>query len=297
MKLMNTIAKLVLMMSASIISISSFAQSISINNSGAAPDPSAMLDIKSTDKGLLVPRMAASERGSIGSPATGLIVYQTDGAPGFYYNGGSPSSPSWVLLIAGPIKGSDIASGVQTTTNTSLALGNNNNNPAELRLLEPSSTGNNYTSFKAQAQSGDINYVLPGTAPSDNNKVLKVQSVDGNNAVLNWSPYTTGTSIFSRSEVSVGSGDVSIDATGKSFVRITSATGPYNLTSIIGGVDGQMLILVNLTNQLMTIVHENGGTVSQNRIHTEYDSNLVKIGGATCNIFLYDGGSNRWRLL
>ncbi len=296
MKNFITLSKLLLLVSAVLVSMTSFAQSISISNSGATPDASAMLDIKSTDKGLLVPRMTATDRGSIASPATGLIVYQMDGASGFYYNGGTPQSPSWVLLIAGPIKGSDIASGVQTTNNTTLALGNNNNNPAELRLLEPSSSGTNYTSFKAQPQSGNINYILPDVAPSEN-KVLKVESVDGNSAILNWGTAATGTSIMTRTDVTVSGGYVTIDATGKSFIRITSASGPYSLVGFTGGVDGQTLTLVNLSNQPMTISNEDGSTQLQNRIHMEYNSNMVKLGGESVNIFIYDGGQNRWRML
>jgi len=50
-----------------------FAQ-ISINTDGTNPDGSAMLDIKSTDMGMLIPRMTAAERDLIGTPATGLMV-------------------------------------------------------------------------------------------------------------------------------------------------------------------------------------------------------------------------------
>lgn len=50
---------------------------------------SAALDIKSTTKGLLIPRVTQAQRTSISSPAQGLLVFQTDGTPGFYYyNGG-----------------------------------------------------------------------------------------------------------------------------------------------------------------------------------------------------------------
>ena len=52
------------------------------------PDASAALDVTATDKGMLVPRMTAAQRGLISSPATGLLVYQTDAPKGFYfYNG------------------------------------------------------------------------------------------------------------------------------------------------------------------------------------------------------------------
>jgi len=50
-----------------------------------SPDGSAQLDVQSTTKGLLIPRMTDTERTGIGSPATGLLVYQTNGAAGFYY--------------------------------------------------------------------------------------------------------------------------------------------------------------------------------------------------------------------
>jgi|GEM_PF-2707809 len=68
---------------------------IAINNTGTPPDASAMLDIKSENKGLLVPRMTQASRDAITNPATGLIIYQTDKMPGYYYNSGTPASPVW----------------------------------------------------------------------------------------------------------------------------------------------------------------------------------------------------------
>jgi len=55
-------------------------------------DPSAALDITSTTGGLLVPRMTQAQRNQINDPegpADGLMIYQTDGTPGFYYYNGS----------------------------------------------------------------------------------------------------------------------------------------------------------------------------------------------------------------
>jgi hypothetical protein len=77
------------------------AQSVGINTDGTAADNSAILDVKSTTKGLLTPRMTATERGNIANPATGLVVYQTDGTAGFYYNVGTPAVPNWVILLNG----------------------------------------------------------------------------------------------------------------------------------------------------------------------------------------------------
>ncbi|RYZ47844.1 MAG: hypothetical protein EOP49_20180, partial [Sphingobacteriales bacterium] len=50
-----------------------------------APNASAILDLTSTSRGLLTPRMTAAQRNAIAAPANGLLVYQTDGVRGFYY--------------------------------------------------------------------------------------------------------------------------------------------------------------------------------------------------------------------
>ncbi|MCP4091246.1 MAG: hypothetical protein GY746_15860 [Gammaproteobacteria bacterium] len=54
---------------------------------GSDADPSAMLDVMSTDKGLLIPRVPFASRPV--NPANGLLIYQTDSVPGFYYYNGS----------------------------------------------------------------------------------------------------------------------------------------------------------------------------------------------------------------
>jgi hypothetical protein len=70
-------------------------QGVAINETGAAPDPSAMLDVTSTSKGLLVPRMTIAQRNAIVLPNPGLLIFQTDATPGFYFNAGTPETPLW----------------------------------------------------------------------------------------------------------------------------------------------------------------------------------------------------------
>lgn len=65
------------------------------------------------------------------------------------------------LNLSGSVQGSDIASGTFTTTNAHHAIANNDNTARELRLLEPSGSGANYTAFKAQAQAATVTYTLP----------------------------------------------------------------------------------------------------------------------------------------
>ena len=76
-----------------------FSQSVSISENVINPDTTAILDLSSTKKGLLIPRMTAQQKTAIASPATGLLVYQTDGDAGFYYYNGT----SWFLLITSPV--------------------------------------------------------------------------------------------------------------------------------------------------------------------------------------------------
>lgn len=81
------------------------AQNVGINT--ATPHASAALDVSSTTAGFLVPRMTQTERDAITIPKeTGLLLYQTDNTPGFYYwngtawtpfvNGGSSFTASYV---------------------------------------------------------------------------------------------------------------------------------------------------------------------------------------------------------
>ena len=52
------------------------AQNVGIGT--ATPNASAQLDISSTSKGMLVPRMTMAQRNAVVTPANGLLIYQTD---------------------------------------------------------------------------------------------------------------------------------------------------------------------------------------------------------------------------
>ncbi|PSK93399.1 exosporium glycoprotein BclB-related protein [Taibaiella chishuiensis] len=60
---------------------------------GGTPNASAKLDISATNKGILIPRITQANRPA--APAEGLMIYQTDNTPGFYYYGGG----SWKRVV------------------------------------------------------------------------------------------------------------------------------------------------------------------------------------------------------
>src|SRR5688572_19139995 len=115
---------------------------VRIAASAGTADPSAMLDVVSTAKGVLIPRMTSGQRAAINSPATGLLVYQTDGTPGFYYNAGTPGSPNWIILSAGALSGVGTANSVaRWTTSSTLGTGalTDNGTNAGVGIISPNS--------------------------------------------------------------------------------------------------------------------------------------------------------------
>jgi len=84
---MKKIVLFTLVLFLSILAFQANAQNVSINTDGADPDPSAMLDIKADTMGILIPRITKANRPV--SPATSLLIYQTDNGPGFYYFDGT----------------------------------------------------------------------------------------------------------------------------------------------------------------------------------------------------------------
>ena len=88
--------KLMLLAVLAAISLTTYAQ---VGVGTATPHASAALDVTSTTKGLLPPRMTQTQRNAISTPMAGLMVYCTDcGANGEpqYYNG-----TSWVNMVGG----------------------------------------------------------------------------------------------------------------------------------------------------------------------------------------------------
>lgn len=109
MKKVKLLFALILM----IASYSLIAQ-VSINTDGSSADASAMLDVKSTDKGMLIPQVAltgVNDASTIATPATSLLIYNTATAtgvtPGYYYNSGTSGSPVWERFTTGIIDGSE----------------------------------------------------------------------------------------------------------------------------------------------------------------------------------------------
>lgn len=126
---------------------------VAINTDNTAPAASAMLDVKSTTKGLLPPRLTTAQRTAVASPADGLIVYDTDLKGLFYYKGGT----GWLPVTTPPSGGG-----------LTLPYTNDVNNPATLFSLTNEGDGtslegiNNTTTSSIAAVRGIVNSTAPG---------------------------------------------------------------------------------------------------------------------------------------
>jgi hypothetical protein len=129
-------------------------QGVAINETGAAPHSSAMFDVSSANKGLLVPRMTLAQRNDISNPAEGLLIYQTDDIHGFYYRTGT----SWVRLgEASTGEWSVMADNIYYSTGN---VGIGTSNPIALLHATGTGTGEGNVLF-----TGEFKITSPGDPP------------------------------------------------------------------------------------------------------------------------------------
>ena len=69
----TTILSLLCLLTSALFSQSTIQQTLGVNGSGSAPDPSAQLDVSATDKGVLVPRMTTAQRTTVHAHLTATL--------------------------------------------------------------------------------------------------------------------------------------------------------------------------------------------------------------------------------
>ena len=126
---------------------------VSINKDGSKPDSSAMLDVASSVKGILLPRTVP---GSIPSPATGLIIYHPSTNRLTYYNG-----TTWVEVIA-VVTSQAGAPGSQTVTG--YAIKPDASAPHHSSLLDVSATDKGLLIPRMTDAQRDQLFPVPGLA-------------------------------------------------------------------------------------------------------------------------------------
>ena len=161
------------------------AQNVAINDNNANADPSAMLDVQSTTKGMLVPRMTSAQRTAISNAAVGLLVFDTN-TESFWFRDGS----GWTELVskqdgASFIQDTDKDTKVQTEKNPDEDIIRFDVAGAEKWVmrenrLEPQNTGNSVFIGKGAGNSGAGNVLIGHqagqNATGDNNIFIGAQA-------------------------------------------------------------------------------------------------------------------------
>lgn len=137
-------------------------------------DASAALQMDNISRGLLVSRMTQAQRIAITSPATSLLVYQTDGTSGFYYYNGS----AWVTFGGSSVWSLSSNTGTNPATNKlgttdAIDLSIVSNNTEAIRITSDKKTGINTTTPTAT-----LHIIGPNIA----SKTPAVRIQDGNEA-------------------------------------------------------------------------------------------------------------------
>jgi hypothetical protein len=194
-----------------------------------APNASAKLEIASTDKGFLLPRMTSAQRTAITSPANGLLVYQTDGVTGFYVNTGTSASPVWLRLNSDWTKsGNDISF---TTGNISTNGNFTGGNTASSTL----------SGFAANV--GAITAAYSITA-ADNGKILQSTSVTALTITIP-TGLPTG---FNCTVVQMSAGQITFSGTYLNRTGFTKTASQYSVVSILHLGSNSILVTGEMSN-------------------------------------------------
>jgi hypothetical protein len=115
---------LTLLMITGLVWSSQIQAQVSISTTCDDPDASSMLDVQSTDKGMLVPRMTATQMGNIASPATGLLVFNTTANEFYYFDGTNwmPFNTDTTDGDAWDVTGEDQTSAIERTGDVGIGI-------------------------------------------------------------------------------------------------------------------------------------------------------------------------------
>jgi hypothetical protein len=209
-----------------LVSVKSFSQT---GIGTTTPNSSAKLEIAATDKGLLIPRMTAAQKTAITTPATGLLVYQTDSETGFYVNSGTSASPTWIRVNSNWARsGNDISYSLGNISTTGALTGGN-------------SSTSSLSGFAANVASISANYAITA---ADNGKVIQCTSAS---AITITIPTGLPTG-FNCTVVQMGAGQITFSGTYLNRTGFTKSASQYSVVSILHLGSNSIIVTGEMSN-------------------------------------------------
>ncbi|MEO6498717.1 MAG: hypothetical protein ABIN95_06880, partial [Mucilaginibacter sp.] len=255
-----------------------FSQNVGINATGSMPDTSAILDVSSTSKGFLLPRMTTEQQNAIILPATGLAIFNTT-LNTVQVNTGNPLSPSWSTLTtntntnAWSIGGNNVNSVQNFGTTGNFDLPFITNNTEKMRLSaggnlgigNTASDGDNAAKLLADAGTSSYN-VISGKGDLNNYLQLNIKNIN---------PGSTASSDI------VATNDAGTDVNGLNYVNMGINSSNNITTGILGGANtgylystGSDFSIGNASANKNLLLFTGGIDASNERMRIDNDGNI-----------------------
>lgn len=220
------IKKIVLLVAVVLFVNASPAQTVGIGTN--TPNASAQLDISSTTKGFLTPRMTKTQRNTIAAPATGLLVFQTGpDSSGFHYYTGS----NWLWLE--PVGNNAWKTNGNTGTNPAVNfIGNIDNQPIRFKQNDQ---------WMGQLDRNLNNYFLGLTAGD---------AVVSGNKLIGIGSYALTTNTSGTSNVALGYFALANNVGGSNNIAVGSNTLEANISGSNNIAMGSSALAANSTGSL-----------------------------------------------
>lgn len=226
-----------------------WAQSVGISSSPITPDASSVLDVRSTAKGVLLPRLTNGQRDAIAAPASGLTIYNTSVNRYEYWDG-----VTWQQLVPGGLQAIDAGNGLNLNVSNPLLpkveLGGPLDQETSVRL-------NTHTMRFALSNVGGRLAVGALTYNPDPNFALSVKhptSSAGDNVTIGGTANGVTASTDGPNETGILGENITNTASGTSYgvlgrmQNLNSATGALGMYSAVGSVGVYGNVTAGATN-------------------------------------------------
>ena len=251
----------------------SYSQSIGIGTTN--PNGSAQVDISSSSRGLLIPRMTTILINSISNPAKGLMVYDSS-SNRLMVNMGSPAAPNWQSAVSG--NGWSLSGNTGTVPEAHF-IGTTDDNPLMFRINYKfagkidSTDGHTFLGF------GAGRLAISSSATAIGFKAL-FNSPEGNkNTAIGHSALTDNN--LGELNTAVGHLSLSTNTNGSANAAVGDGAMFYNKTGSRNTALGHEALLINSTGNYNTALGASAGGSTSTAF---YNTTVGYLAGASQNM-------------
>lgn len=265
-----------------------FAQKENVGIGTVKPDQSAILDLTSTNKGLLMPRVTLQQRGAIQNPANGLIVYQTDMLSGFYFYDGN----EWKAVGTNTAQNSvadDVLNWSKTGnagTTTGNFVGTTDNVPLRFKINGTNAGYLQNDNILFGLGTGNGGTAINNFTVAIGNNVLNANTTGFHNVSIGHYSMTSNT--IGVENIAMGAEALTVNTTGNynaalgAYTLRNNTIGSSNLAvgrgSLFGNTTGSNNTAFGFNSGYTNTIGSNNVSLGSNALFTSGGSNNVAIG-------------------